>query len=36
MFGQGGSAHDLKLDLGLDLPRLRSGCMYFLYQAPEN
>jgi protease-4 len=36
MFGQGGSAHDLKLDLGLDMPKLRSGCMYFLYQAPEN
>ena len=36
MFGQNGSAHDLKLDLGLDIPKLRSGCMYFLYQAPDN
>jgi protease-4 len=36
MFGQGSSAHDIKLDLGLDIPKLRSGCMYFLYQAPEN
>ena len=36
MFGQSGAAHDLKLDLGLDIPKLRSGCMYFLYQAPEN
>ena len=36
MFGQSGSAHDLKLDLGLDIPKLRSGCMYFLYQPPGN
>jgi protease IV len=36
MFGQSGSAHDLKLDLGLDIPKLRAGCMYFLWQAPEN
>jgi protease-4 len=36
MFGQSGSAHDIKLDIGLDIPKLRSGCMYFLYQAPEN
>jgi ClpP class serine protease len=36
MFGQSGSAHDIKLELGLDIPKLRSGCMYFLYQAPEN
>jgi protease-4 len=36
MFGQNGSAHDIKLDLGLDIPKLRAGCMYFLYEAPEN
>jgi len=36
MFGQSGSAHDLKLDLGLDIPKLREGCMYFLWQAPED
>ena len=35
MFGQSGSAHDIKLDLGLDLPKLRAGCMYFLWQTPE-
>ena len=36
MFGQGSQAHDIKLDLGLDIPKLREGCMYFLWQAPEN
>jgi protease IV len=36
MFGQSGSAHDIKLDLGLDIPKLREGCMYFLWQVPEN
>jgi protease-4 len=34
MFGQSSSAHDIKLDLGLDLPKLRAGCQYFLWQ-PE-
>jgi protease IV len=36
MFGQNSSAHEVKLDLGLDIPKLREGCMYFLWQAPEN
>jgi protease IV len=36
MFGQNSSAHELKLDLGLDIPRLREGCMYFLWQVPGN
>ncbi len=36
MFGQSGAAHDIKLDLGLDIPKLRAGCMYFLWSAPEN
>ena len=36
MFGQSGAAHDIKLDLGLDIPKLRAGCLYFLWQAPEN
>lgn len=36
LFGQSGAAHDLKLDLGLDIPKLRAGCMYFLWQAPED
>jgi protease-4 len=36
LFGQSGSARNLKLDLGLDLPKLRAGLPYFLWQAPEN
>lgn len=36
MFGQSGASHDIKLDLGLDIPKLREGCMYFLWQAPED
>ncbi len=32
MFGQSGEAHDIKLDLGADVPKLRAGCMYFLYE----
>ena len=36
MFGQSGAAHDVKIDLGLDIPKLRAGCMYFLWQTPEN
>jgi protease IV len=36
MFGQSSASHDIKLDLGLDIPKLREGCMYFLWEAPEN
>jgi protease-4 len=36
LFGQSGSARGVKLDLGLDLPKLRAGLPYFLWQAPEN
>jgi len=36
MFGQNGQAHDIKLDLGTDLPKLRAGCLYFLWQMPED
>jgi hypothetical protein len=36
MFGQSGAAHDIKLDLGVELPRLQPGCMYFLWQTPGN
>ncbi len=36
MFGQGAQAKDIKLDLGVDIPKLRSGCMYYLWQMPEN
>ena len=32
MFGQSGQAHDVKLDLGMDIPKLRAGLPYFLYQ----
>ena len=32
MFGQSGKAHDIKLQLGADVPKLRAGYMYFLYQ----
>jgi protease-4 len=34
MFGQGSSAHTVKLDLGIDIPKLRAGCQYFLWQPP--
>jgi protease-4 len=30
MFGQSGSAHDIKLDLGVDMPKLQAGQLYFL------
>jgi protease-4 len=36
MFGQNSQSHDIKLDLGLDIPKLREGCMYFLWQVPED
>jgi protease-4 len=36
MFGQSGQSHELKLDLGMDIPKLQAGCMYFLWQMPEN
>lgn len=36
LFGQSGQAKDIKLDLGLDIPKLRSGCCYFLWQTPGN
>ena len=32
MFGESGQAHDIKLQLGVDVPQLRAGYMYFLYQ----
>jgi protease-4 len=32
MFGESGKSRDLKLDLGLDIPKLRAGLPYFLYQ----
>ena len=34
MFGQSGKAHDIKLDMGLDIPKLQAGALYFLWQAP--
>jgi protease-4 len=30
MFGQSSSAHDIKLDLGVDMPKLEAGQLYFL------
>ncbi len=30
MFGQSDSAHNIKLDLGLEMPRLQAGQLYFL------
>jgi protease-4 len=36
MFGQSSSSHDIKLDLGVDMPKLRAGGMYFLWEAPED
>jgi len=32
MFGQSSQAHDIKLNLGVEVPKLRAGLMYFLYQ----
>jgi protease-4 len=36
MFGQSSKSHDIKLDLGVDIPKLQAGALYFLWQAPEN
>ncbi len=35
MFGQSSAAHDIKLDLGIEAPKLQAGYMYFLWQVPE-
>ena len=32
MFDQSSQSHDIKLQLGVDVPQLRAGLMYFLYQ----
>jgi protease-4 len=32
LFGQSEKSHDIKLDLGVESPKLRAGLMYFLYQ----
>jgi protease-4 len=32
MFGQSSKAHDIKLDLGVEVPKLHAGYLYFLYQ----
>ena len=36
LFGQSSQSHDIKLDLGLDIPKLQAGCMYFLWLAPQD
>jgi protease-4 len=30
LFGQSGAAHDIKLDLGVEMPKLQAGQLYFL------
>ncbi len=32
MFGQSSESHDIKLDLGVEAPKLRAGLPYFLYE----
>ena len=32
LFGQSSQSHDIKLNLGIDPPKLRAGLPYFLYQ----
>lgn len=36
LLGQSSQAHDIKLDMGLDIPKLRAGALYFLWQPPGN
>jgi protease-4 len=36
LLGQSSKAHDIKLDLGMDIPKLQAGALYFLWQAPSN
>jgi protease-4 len=36
MFGQSGASHDIKLDLGVDIPKLQANAMYFLWEAPQD
>jgi protease-4 len=36
MFGQSSSAHNIKLDLGVEMPKLQAGCLYFLSPAFVN
>ncbi len=32
LFGESGQAHDIKLNVGIELPKLRAGLPYFLFQ----
>ena len=36
LLGQSGQSHDIKLDLGMNIPKLRAGALYFLWQPPAN
>jgi protease IV len=36
LLGQSAQAHDIKLDMGLDIPKLRAGALYFLWQPSGN
>jgi protease IV len=36
LFGQSGKSHDIKLDLGVDIPKLQAGERYFLWLPPTD
>jgi len=36
MFGQSSQSHDIKLDLGVDMPKLQAGERYFLWLPPSD
>jgi len=36
LLGQSSQVHDIKLDMGLNIPKLQAGALYFLWQAPGN
>ena len=36
LLGQSSQAHEIKLDTGLDIPKLRAGALYFLWQPSGN
>jgi protease-4 len=36
MFGQSSKSHDIKLDLGVDMPKLQAGERYFLWLPPSD
>ncbi len=36
MFSQGSEAHDIRVDLGMEISKLRECSMYFLWETPAN